>query len=78
MVSHGGNCVELVCKKDDKISVHKPENFQGNHEEADTLLIFHASQCYGNVVIRSSDTDVIVLLLGMLGRHKDNHTITLY
>ena len=48
-----------------------------NHEEADTRMIvhlFHALKCGCKLVqIRTVDTDVIVILLGMFHLIKDNH-----
>ena len=44
-------------------------DIQSIHEEADTLLALHASSIDGNEVIRASDTDVLVILLGMIQRH---------
>lgn len=38
-------------------------------EEVDTLLAFHTAYVPGSVLIRTSDTDVIVILIGMLGRN---------
>ena len=70
-VSHGGKCVRLSFNEvDGKMSVQYPDHLQGNHEEADTLLAFHASSVSsGNLVVRASDTDVLVILIGMMGRH---------
>ena len=51
------------------MNVERPANLQGSHEEADTLLAFHVSTTTGNLVIRASDTDVLVILLGMIGKH---------
>ena len=70
VVSHGGNCIIVTYNKvDSKMTVDRPVHLQGNHEEADTLLAFHAAHTTGNIVIRASDTDVMVVILGMLGRH---------
>jgi len=69
IVSHGGSCVRLsFCSIQQKMLVDTPDHLQGSHEEADTLLAFHASCIRGNVVVRASDTDVLIILLGMLGR----------
>ena len=46
-----------------------PNSYQGVHEEADTLIAFHSSQIVGNIMVRSSDTDVLVILIGMMGKH---------
>lgn len=71
VVSHGGNCVRLTFDEDSrKMNVEHPPELQGEHEEADTLLAFHAaSGLTGNIIVRASDTDVLVILLGMLGRN---------
>ena len=53
-------------------------NPQDSHEEADNLLAFHASSAAGNAVIRASDTDVLVILLGMIGRHLTSQRPTAY
>ncbi|CAL4180456.1 unnamed protein product, partial [Meganyctiphanes norvegica] len=78
-VSYGGNCVHLTFNElEVKIVVEHPDHLQGSHEEADTLLAFHAANSNGNIVVRASDTDVMVILLGMLGRHMENHRETSY
>ena len=51
-------------------SVRKKNVFQGDHEEADTLLAFHASHTNGSLIIWASDTDVLIIILGMLGKNK--------
>ena len=53
-------------------------DIQSIHEEADTLLVLHASSVAGNAVIRASDTDVLVILLGMIGRHMTSQRPTAY
>ena len=45
--------------------VEEPADFQGQHEEADTLIPFHTFKINGKVVIRSSDTDVVVILVAL-------------
>ena len=42
-----------------------PAHPQGSHKEADTLHAFHVSSVAGYAVIRASDTDVLVILLGI-------------
>ena len=77
IVSHGGNCICFAFNEVDfKMTVGHPAHIQGSHEEADTLLAFHAANATGNVVIRTSGTDVIIILLGMLGRHQRSHRET--
>ncbi|XP_041362193.1 uncharacterized protein LOC121378189 [Gigantopelta aegis] len=69
VVSHGGNCSRFIFSDlNSKMNVENPGHLQGKHEEADTLLAFHASNVDGNVMVRASDTDVLVILLGMIGR----------
>ena len=68
VVSYGGNCVILLFNKVDfEMPVDHPVHPHGRHEEA--LLAFYAAHTTGNIVIRASDTDVMVVFLGMLGRH---------
>ena len=55
-----------------------PAHPQCSHEDADTLFAFHASSVAGNAVIRASDTDVLVILLGMIGRHLTSQRPTAY
>ena len=64
--SHGGTC---ICKEGHSDTVSRPDHYQGDHEEADTLVAFHAAQCKGDVVVRGTDTDILIILLGMLGKH---------
>ena len=51
------------------MNVEHPSEFQENHEEADTLLAFHTAGLNGSIIVRASDTDILVILIGMLGRH---------
>ena len=52
VLSHGGNCVRLIFRQSEKkMSVDVPDVFQGDHEEADTLLAFHASHTNGSLII---------------------------
>ena len=74
LVSYGGSCVRMAANDDLKMIVEHPAIFQSTHEEADTLVAFHASRVQGNVIIRASDTDILVILLGMLGQSKTGVT----
>ena len=58
--------------------VGHPAHLQGSHEEADSILAFHASSVAGNAVNRGYDTDVLVILLGILGRHLTSQRPTAY
>ncbi|XP_064653262.1 uncharacterized protein LOC135503582 [Lineus longissimus] len=70
LVSYGGNCLRIVFSQTScKMTVNSPDSLQGNHEEADTLIAFHAASVTGSLLIRAADTDVIVIILGMLGRN---------
>ena len=56
--------------------ITEPVNLQSRHEEADTLVAFHAKQApEGNILIRSTDTDVLVILLGLAGRSRESYII---
>ena len=46
-----------------------PINFHEHHEEADSLITFHMSQSKGNLIVRGTDTDILIILLGMLGNY---------
>lgn len=53
------------------ISVTRPAHLQGDHEEADTLIAFHAANITaGHVIVRASDTDVLVILIGAVGQQR--------
>lgn len=54
IVSYGGDCYQYI--PDDQqqvISVTKPAHLQGDHEEADTLIAFHAANVTaGHIIVR--------------------------
>ena len=59
--------------------ITEPANLQSRHEEADTLVAFHAKQSpEENILIRSTDTDVLVILLGLAGRSRESNIILGY
>ena len=70
--------VETACNSHSMSLVGYPAHPQGSHEEADTLLAFHASSVARNAMIRASDTDVSVILQGMIGRHLTSQRPTAY
>lgn len=71
VLSHEGNCVRLIFhQSENKMAVDTLDVLQGDHEEADTVLAFHASHTHGSLIIRASDTDVLIIILGMFGRNK--------
>ena len=66
---NGGNCLQLTSNELDwRMHVGHPVSW-AVMRKPDTLLAFHASTVAGNAVIRASDTDVLVVLLGLIGRH---------
>ena len=65
--SHGGTCYSYTSDlKSDTMVVQQPQQFQNSHEEADTLMTFFASQPTRSILVRASDTDVLVILIGYL------------
>ena len=56
LVSYGGSCVEI--NSDSTF----PPHLQGCHAEADTLIAFHSAMSEGNLVVRATDTDIMVIL----------------
>ncbi len=74
-ISHGGECIKLHVNSMGMMVVEEPAEFQGNHEEADTLLAFHAYRCAGTILIRSSDTDVLTILVGLAPKMPETSTM---
>lgn len=64
-VSHGGRCLRLDNNSMGMLRTSEPAEYQANHEEADTLIGYHVYQLHGRMLVRSSDTDVLVILLGL-------------
>ena len=59
--------------------INEPDNLQSRHEEAETLVAFHAKQVHeGSNLVRSTDTDVLVILLGLAGRSRGSNSILDY
>ena len=77
-ISHGGRCREL--RNDGGIlQSREPHNLQGRHEEADTLIAIHIRSIgSGNVLVRSNDTDVVVILLHLAGNLDETNIILDY
>lgn len=61
--------------KSRSITVTKPLYLQGDH---DSLIAFHAvSVPAGNIIVRASDTDVLVKMIGTLGNQRaEVHSMT--
>ena len=78
-VSHGGVCMEMKNNEDDVLQIEEPNHLQCRHEEADTLIAFHANNIStGNILVRSTDTDVFIILLGLSGRSEGINIIMDY
>lgn len=69
-VSYGGECYQFFQDENEHIIVTKPHYLQGDHEEADTLVTFHAANVTGDIIVRASDTDILVILIAALGRRR--------
>ena len=65
---HGGHCIQLRAGVNEYVTVFEPMHLQGKHEEADTLTGMHMVNIDGNIMIHSSDTDVLVIIIGLLGK----------
>ena len=70
-VSHGGSCIKLS-QAEHGFRVDHPVSYQAMHEEADTLVAYHAAQSIGNVLVRASDADVLMILLHMIAKHQQD------
>ena len=67
--SYGGDSFQYDPDAQQNITVSGPSYLQGDHEEADTLIAFHvANLSEEDAVVRASDTDVLVILIGAIGR----------
>ena len=77
-ISHGGQCREL--RNDGGIlQSREPHNLEGRHEEADTSIAFHIRSIgSGNVLVRSNDTNVVVILLHHVGNLDETNIILDY
>ena len=72
--SYGGECLQYVPGAQQNITVYSPPHLQGNHEGADTLIAFHtANLSEEDVIVRASDTDVLVILIGAIGRQVESN-----
>lgn len=56
---------------------YQTSSSQSNHEEADTLIAIHANKVTArHVVVRASDTDVLVILVGSIGQRPEVRSMT--
>ena len=50
------------------MELQQPQQFQSSHAESETLITFFSSQMTSSILVRASDTDVLVILIGYLGK----------
>ena len=61
------------------LETERPNHLQCQHEETDTLFAFHANSISsGTIMVRSIDTDVLIILLGLAGRSEGINIIIDY
>ena len=77
IASYGGECLQYVPDENNEITVTRPLHLQSDHEEADTLIAFHIANITAeHVMVRASDTDVLVILIGAIGQESpDDRTM---
>ena len=69
VVSFGGECQRYIPDEFKHNIVTKPLEYQGDHEEADTLIAFHVFNIKEReIIIRASDKEVLIIFIGFLGR----------
>ena len=72
-------CMMMHNNNDHELVITEPVNLQCRHEEADTLVAFHAKQApERNILVRSTDTYVLVILLRLAGRSRESNVILDY
>lgn len=68
MITHGNLCHKITKNAQGEVEIEGCQELSCDHEEADTRLLLHSKHAaaadFENVVIRSPDTDVFILLLG--------------
>lgn len=70
----GDACYKFNVLNKKKIKKELIPDLSSCHEEADTRLVYHLSkQSCGNMVVTTSDTDVVVIILGSI--HKISEDI---
>ena len=71
-----GKCMMMPNKNDHDLVMTEPVNLQSRPEEADTLVAFHEKQApERNILLRSTETNVLVILIGLAGRSRESNTI---
>jgi hypothetical protein len=75
-ITVGNNCYSYK-KLEDLFSCNEEPDFYCEHEEADTRMVFHLSriQTPNNVVLRTNDTDVLIVLLANLEKIIPSHQV---
>ena len=78
-ISHGGTCMKMS-NNEQGLETEKPYHLQCQHEEADTIVLaFHANSISsGAILVRSTDTDVLIILLRLAGRSEEINLILDY
>ena len=68
IVSYGGDYYQYK-STENQIHVTRPGYLQDDDEETDTLIAFHINNISSqNIMVRASDSDVLVILIGVLGQ----------
>jgi len=63
----------------DVLDIYKPHAMQAEHEEADTLIVFYATKITtSHLLVRSSDTDVLIIFLGLTNKISNVTVISNY
>ena len=56
------------------VEITEPDNLRSRHDEDDTLIAFNAKHVReGSILIRSTDTDDLVILPGVAGRTRGSN-----
>ena len=68
LITRGNLCHQITKNAQGEVEIEECQELSCDHEEADTRLLLHSKHAaaadFENVVIRSPDTDVFILLLG--------------
>ena len=66
--THGNACHRFYVDSEKRLNIDEIPELHCDHEEADTRLLLHAKHAtpnYDSIVIRSPDTDVFIILMGL-------------
>ena len=78
VTSNVGTCIQIHATAEKKIIAEEPAHLQSSHEEADTLIAFQVRQVEADVIVRASDTDILALLIAMIGGITEGEVPTKY